>query len=96
MHDILARSGLQQKEEIKFFNVLAWASGIMFFYVISILSGMYANRKMRTPIERLHIVNEIARYRRKTFLFYLIIIITYLVLILGEEKDGKVDWRMLA
>ncbi len=40
-------------------------------------------------------INCMSHYLRKTFLFYLIICVTYLVLILGEEKDGKTDWRML-
>ena len=67
----------------------------MFFYVLWILSGIFKNRLMRTPIEKMLMVFFISHYVRKTFLYYLIIGVTYLVLVLGEEDDNKTDWGML-
>ena len=57
---------------------------------------MCTNRKLRTPIERMMIVNYMAHYIKKTTTFYLIIGVTYGVLIIGEEKHGPTDWSMLA
>jgi len=36
-----------------------------------------------------------SHYVRKTFLFYLIIGVTYAVLLLGEEKTNGTDYGML-
>ena len=43
----------------------------------------------------MQIINYMSHWRRKTFIFYLVITVTYLVLLLGEEADGKTDWKML-
>ncbi len=47
---------------------------------------------MRTPVERMMLVNYLSHYVRKTFLYYLVIGVTYLVLILESDKQ---DWAML-
>jgi len=91
---ILPKSELQQSNTIKFNLVVAVTSVVFFFYAMWILSGMFENRFMRTPMSKMHMLNYMQHYVRKTFLFYLIIGLTYLVLLLGEEKDGKTDWGM--
>lgn len=46
-------------------------------------------------MERMMMVWGLTNYVRKTFLFYLVLGVTYLILILGEEKTNKTDWVML-
>ena len=56
---------------------------------------MFDNRKVRTVIERIMFVNFLGHWVTKTFVFYLVIGVCYVVLILGQEKSNKTDWVML-
>ena len=69
---------------------MAATSVVIFMYVLWILQGMYVNMKMRTTIERMHIVNFLNHYVKKTFLFYLVIGVTYLVLLLEQDNPDYV------
>ena len=88
----LPKYDLPTKEAQKFSYVLAVASVVIFVYVLWILQGMYVNRRMRNSIERMHIVNFMSHYVKKTFLFYLIVGVTYLVLILDSDNP---DYAMV-
>ena len=74
---------------------MAATSIVIFFYVICILKGMFENRKMRTPIERMFIINFLTHYVKKNCLFYIITGVTFLILLLGGETYNKTDWTML-
>ena len=85
---------LRTKEAIKFSYLLAAVSFVSFFYVCYILCVLKSNRKMSTPIERMQVVNALSHYVRKTTLFYMIVSLTYLVLVLVEED--QIDSNMVA